>query len=254
MTRVPISTGAVLAMGRSRFGAPTRVLMWAAALLVLLASVWLDPILYHMANVGKDAIEWQAWYQVFRGMGTLWFWGAAGLAVGLVRRGAWRRRVRAAIWVFAAAVVAGLLAEALKALVGRERPILHDGSTVFRSFSHLFWSTRNLSFPSSHAAVALGGAWMVWRLRGSLRGGACIGVLALVAAGVCGASRMLTGAHFFGDIVGAAIVGAVGATIVHRLLHPAVARRWPVVCLLRRRFGGTPGAGRSSATPGTLQA
>lgn len=236
MTRVPISKWAMVAIDRPRLATPARPLMWGAALLLLLASVWLDPHLYQVAHVGKESIEWQAWYQVFRMVGTLYFWIPAGLAVGLARPGAWRRRVRAALWVFGAAAMAGLLAEVLKVAIGRERPILNDGSSVFRSISQVFLSTRDLSFPSSHAAVALGGAWMVWRLRASLRMGSCIGWLALLAAGVCGASRMLTGAHFFGDIVGAAIVGAVAAMIVHRLVHPAIARRWSLVCLLRTRF------------------
>lgn len=255
MTRVPITKWTLWAMDRSGSRTPADTggfagralvvaLLWSGAMVLLLASVLLDPYLYRVAHVGKESIEWHAWYQVFRMVGTLYFWIAAGLAVGLARPGAWRRRVRAALWVFGAAALAGLLAEVLKVAIGRERPILNDGSSVFRSISQVFLSTRDLSFPSSHAAVAFGGAWMVWRLRGTLKLGRWLGWAAPLTAGICGASRMLTGAHFFGDIVGAAIVGALAAMVVHRLIHPSVARRCPEVCLLRRH---RPGRGRPAA-------
>jgi membrane-associated phospholipid phosphatase len=217
-----------------------RQIAWLAACTLLMLSVWLDPWAYRLAHAGKDAVEPRAWYQIVRTAGTLWFWIPVGLAVGLARPGAWRRRVRAALWVLFAALVAGVAAELLKVVVGRERPLLHDGSFVFRPLTG-WLSNAGMSFPSSHAAVAFGGAWMVWRLaRGESRDWAWAGWAALAIAGACGVCRMLTGAHFLADVVGAALAGAVAAAGVHRLITPALARRWPEVCLLRRRWAARP--------------
>lgn len=215
---------------------------WGLGAAALVATVWLDRWAYHHLHAGKEAVEPQAWYQVIRAVGTLYWWIPVGLAAGLARPGAWRRRVRAALWVFFAALVSGLAAELLKVLVGRERPLLHDGSYVFRPLTG-WLDNAGLSFPSSHAAVAFGGAWMVWRLArlegGPWRGWAWV---CLALASACGVSRMLTGAHFLGDVIGSAIVGAAAALLVHRLIWPGLARRWPEVCLLRRRGIARPAA------------
>lgn len=237
------SLTAMLAWRPRRPDVGRRRALWLASGLALLASLWLDGAAYRLFHAGKDSVEWRASYQVVRSTGTLWFWAAAALIAGLARPGGWRRRVRAALWVFCAAGLAGFGAEVLKVVIGRERPLLHDGSFVWRPMASAL-STAGLSFPSSHAAVAFGGAWMVWRLgRGAGVWGVVAGVCALVLAGVCGVSRLLTGAHFLGDVVGAAILGAVAAMVVHRLITPGAARRWPLPCLLRVRFRGPePGA------------
>lgn len=226
--------------GASRPGHALRVrdwrpIRWLLAAAALILTLFVDRAVYSVALLGKDAVEPLFGYQLVRGFGSVSFWIPIALLAGLAHGGAWRRRLRAGLRVLAAALLAGLLAEILKVVVGRERPLLHDGSSVFRPMADLL-STKGLSFPSSHAAVAFGGAWMLWRLA-RLHGprwrvGAC---LALAAAAACGISRMLTGAHFLGDLVGAAIVGAIAAMTIHHAIPPGAARRLPELLLLRRR-------------------
>jgi undecaprenyl-diphosphatase len=205
---------------------------------------------YHEVCVGKEAVEWRWWYQAARFVGSLWFWMAVGVVVGLARPGAWRRRVRAGLGVLAAALLAGAAAELLKPVIGRERPLLHDGQFVFLPLTG-WLSDAGRSFPSSHAAVAFGGAWMLWRLA---RGGGSVwrigAWLALGVATCCGVSRMLTGAHFLSDVIAGGMIGALAAIGLARLVGPRLARHRPGVCLLRRRWVGRGGAGRA----GTLGA
>lgn len=213
----------------------TRPAGWMIAAIALIVCVSVDHRVYHLFHVGKEAVEGLAWYQLVRAVGTLWFWIPIALGVGLARGGAWRRRVRGALFIFFAALLAGVLAEGLKLVVGRERPLLHDGSYVFHPFGRWF-NTVGLSFPSSHAAVAFGGAWMLWRLaQARSRAWTFAALLSLIVAAGCGLSRILTGAHFLGDVVGSGITGALAAAMAHRAIPPRLARRWPTLLLLRRR-------------------
>ena len=118
-------------------------------------------------------------------------------ATVLVARHAPHRRARSA---------GGLLCEALKILLRRERPSLHDGAYYWRSFSDHFWSTGNIGLPSSHTMVAFAGAgmasflfprtWPAWML---------------LAAG-CAFTRVAAQAHFLSDVVLAAIAGLLHGT------------------------------------------
>lgn len=64
--------------------------------------------------------------------------------------------------------------------------------------------------PSSHAAVAFGGAWAVALLWPRLKG------LALFLACGCGVTRMLTGDHFLSDVVAAGLLGWGAAVVAGR--------------------------------------
>lgn len=197
-------------------------------------SLLLDHWAYHAMLMGKEAAEALASYQLVREVGTLRFWAAVALAVGALRPGSWRRRVRAAAGVFLAAAIAGLAAEVLKVVIGRDRPLYHDGAWVLRPLGDRFRG--GMGFPSSHAATAFGGAVGVWLFTGErprvhLALGICVGALSIG----CAASRMLTGAHFLSDVVGGAILGWIAARVARGGIGPRCARRWPGVLLWRPR-------------------
>ncbi len=132
------------------------------------------------------------WHRLLRVCGFLPTWLAIGAALALVDR-AWRR---AGPLVLSAAL-SGLAAELLKLIVRRERPGA-AGEYSFRAFSDDPLSTAALGMPSSHAAVAFGGAWMLARLHPRLAP-----VPLLLAAG-CGLTRVIDRAHFFSDVIAAA--------------------------------------------------
>ena len=114
-----------------------------------------------------------------------------------------------ALYFFAVIAVSGIVAQVIKHVIGRARPVLlaADGPYHFE-----FFSIRNAlaSFPSGHttsafaAAVALGymrPAWRWWLL---------------AAAVTIGLSRVLVGAHYPSDVVGGAALGSAVAVALAR--------------------------------------
>ena len=120
-----------------------------------------------------------------------------------------RRLTQAGLRLAGALLLAGLIANSGKVLLGRERPSRSEAPDVFR-----LWSSRG-SFPSGHTAVA-------FVLSGSLAAelaNPVVGTgLYLVAAGT-GWSRMNDNAHWLTDVVAGALTGILSVMIVRR--------RWP---------------------------
>lgn len=169
------------------------------------------------------------WGRLLRVVGYLPTWLLIGAALILIdrtrdlsRAGAYiRDPLTRGVMIAAGAAATGLLAEALKLVVRRGRPIIEDGLSsgyAFRALSDSPLSTSGLGMPSSHAAVGFGAAcmlciihrpaWPVWML---------------LAIG-CGATRVLARAHFVSDVVASAFLGAVVAWGLWSL-HVARCRR-----------------------------
>lgn len=148
------------------------------------------------------------WYEAMRVLGFLPVWAMISLSVSLHAPNAIKRGVA----VFIAPMAAGLAAEVIKVIVGRERPRNTGGSYVFRTIMERFESP-SLGFPSSHVAVAAGGAFMLsmlWPRTWPV-------CLMLIVA--CTWSRVADGgAHFMSDAAGAAAIGYLAARITHKLL------------------------------------
>jgi membrane-associated phospholipid phosphatase len=180
----------------------------------------LDRAAFHFLFVGEgdtlDRLESKDWYRFFRIVGTLFPWLFISAAIALYGAERTRRERRtgtpevAAFLILASAALSGFIAEILQVVTGRLRPRTTDGATVFRGLIHRFENPDGLCFPSSHAAVAFGAAFMVWFLYPAP------GVVALIAATACGLSRLLAGGHFLTDVFAAALLGYATA----RLLRP----------------------------------
>jgi membrane-associated phospholipid phosphatase len=151
------------------------------------------------------------WGRFLRSIGSLVFWVPLATAVWLEGRARGAPRPRQAWMLVLAPIAAGLGAEILKLLLRRERPSLHAGEWVFRSFAERPFSTSALGLPSSHVMVAFGGAAVLARMFPQTAP-----VAYLLAAG-CGLTRVLSRGHFLSDVVvGAAAGWAVGALLWHR--------------------------------------
>jgi len=126
------------------------------------------------------------------------------------------RSVRRSNRLFFAVLTAGIAAELLKLVVGRERPI--DGlvfqGEVWKPFLGAFTGGGNLGFPSSHAAVAFAGAAMLAAFFPRLRA-----LIFTLAAG-CALSRMLVGAHWLSDVVAGAAIGVFAAKLFTPIPNP----------------------------------
>lgn len=193
-----------------------------ALLIAYLIAALLDPVVFRVLYVGEGGaqhLEGRDWYRAFRVVGTLWVWIPLAAAIGLQgsMHAAWR--------LLAAPALGGLVAEVVKLLVGRQRPIhngVGDGVYVYYGWLERF--TRgvegggNYGMPSSHAAVAFAGAFA---LAGLYPRTAPVGIA--LACG-CALTRLITGAHFLTDVLVGMLIGLWAA----RLLGPRDPRpAWP---------------------------
>ena len=142
------------------------------------------------------------WARLLRVMGFLPTWLVAALALYLQDRTTAPPRAARRAWYLALApTAAGLLGEILKLLLRRERPEAHGGSYGFRLWSDHPFSTVGLALPSSHTIVAFGAATALARLFPRAKW-----VWFVLAAG-CGATRVLSRAHFLSDVSLGAVMG-----------------------------------------------
>ncbi len=176
----------------------------------------LDFPLLHLFYMGDDrSIENHDWYRMLRVVGFLGTWAVVGIIFILHDR----NRHRGAA-VFLSALTAGALAELMKLIIGRERPVdgnqIQEGWYNFRPFLSGFTDGSNLGLPSSHAATAFGGCLMLAALIPNTRR-----FLILLALG-CGITRMLTGAHFATDVYTGAILGYLVSLLYTKLTPPHI--------------------------------
>lgn len=211
------------------------LLTWVAVTAGFVVVSLLDRAIYFglrwQASPGVKPLEVRDWYQFLRQAGYLPTWIVIGVAIVLfdARRAGrvgpsvgpaaslWARARRGAALMLGAAL-SGAAAEILKLLIGRERPEGPGGvfqGYVFRPLLDGFRDGSNLGLPSSHAAVAFGGAFVLMRLFPG------VWPAALAAALGCGVSRLLAGAHFASDVYAAALVAyACSAGVCRLLLRP----------------------------------
>lgn len=111
------------------------------------------------------------------------------------------------------AAMAGVIAELLKRLVGRTRPVIETGGfdviTRYKPFLRSFLDDSNLGFPSSHAAVIAGASLLVAAQVPRAAAWAVV-VIALVSY-----QRLAQSAHFPTDILGGVLIGAFCAAYVN---------------------------------------
>jgi undecaprenyl-diphosphatase len=122
-----------------------------------------------------------------------------------------------------AALASGALAFAINQLIHA----LHDRARPYeahRGVAHPYANGMDASFPSDHASAAFGIAWLIFLVDRT------IGALFLAAAAVVAVGRVVTGAHYPGDVLAGALVGLGSALVVRRFVLPLLARQ------LRRRF------------------
>lgn len=194
----------------------------AVVLFAFIAASVLDHWAYFFFKSGDTArVEGRDWYRLLRVMGYLPTWLIVALAAWLLsKKEAIAARVSMALSILAGATLSGAAAELLKLIIARERPGL-DGRYYFRGLLAGFSDGGNLGFPSSHAAVAFGGAIALTLARPAL------GPLAIMLAAGCAWTRLLSGDHFLSDVTGAAMLAyavSVPACRVLGLIPPKLPR------------------------------
>jgi undecaprenyl-diphosphatase len=195
------------------------VVITAAAVLVgLTIAVWVrwaplirtdQKINIHWYGYGLGRPDWVAAWRFVTHGGDTWFvlmvWVLALILLLALRL------PRLGLAVFVAVVLSQVLFRGLRALVGRPRPEV--------GFVH----PAGPGYPSSHAMGAATGAillvLLIWSVRRAwLRAG--VVAVAVLWAGVVGVSRVVLGAHWATDVLGAWLL--------------AVAVVWPVYAVMAR--------------------
>ncbi|MEQ8769017.1 MAG: phosphatase PAP2 family protein [Phycisphaerales bacterium] len=203
----------------SRLSAPKRWLLAGAitALMLVVLSVADRSLILELAEPEKRDDSWR-W--ALKQVGDIRLWLAVAVLAFIVKRD-WR-------WpagLLGSAALAGGLAELAKLVIGRERPvrdfviqqeILDGAHYVWKDgplgpFLAGFWDSSNLGLPSSHTAVAFGGAAVLGVLAPNLR------LPALILATGCGLTRVLAGAHFPTDVALGAAIGVASAALIARI-------------------------------------
>lgn len=169
----------------------------------------LDPWVFQ--HVSNPTVYDHDWGRLLRVMGSLVLWAPLCLAVWL------QTRARRSGLLLLAPVLAGGVAELLKLVIRRERPDLHAGAYVYRSFAERPFDTHDLGFPSSHVMVAFAGAAVLARFYPR-----AAPVAYALAAG-CALTRVLAQAHFASDVVAGGIAGWAVGYWLGRARRPEVA-------------------------------
>jgi membrane-associated phospholipid phosphatase len=152
--------------------------------------------------------------QLFRGWGFLGTWVLIAITARLLakpdRTGAmtgWRRHLYRKEWLlFASPLLSGGAAEVGKLIIRRLRP--HgEFFYLYRSWLTDPFRSSGLGFPSSHTAVAFGGSTILLLQFPKLQ------IPAVVMAVGCMTTRVFSGAHYFSDGVGGALVGVISSVL-----------------------------------------
>ncbi|MGW2118751.1 phosphatase PAP2 family protein [Streptomyces zhihengii] len=236
--------------GGRRMGAAAltgTVLLAAAAVLTVLVALSWEPLLAFDRSVTealhRSAVAEPGLTRANRIM-TDWVWDpwtmrllAAAVTVWL-----WRRGDRLlAVWVAGASALGAALQQAMKALVGRDRPQWPDPVDT----------AQFAAYPSGHAMTAALTCglvlWLLHRDGVGGRGWAWAVALATVSVAGVGFTRVYLGVHWPSDVLGgwllgAAVVAVTAASYERRLL----ARR----TLEAGAENECPRTGRSPASPG----
>lgn len=193
------------------FGALRTPRQWAvfvgAAVVAVVLAHLLDEQAWRMLRDPR-VYEKDLW-RLFRLIGYLPTWLIVATAL-------WTHDRQAPEWgwrgglVLLAPMLGGAVAELLKLVIRRLRPVPDVFAYSFRSFTEDPWSTRGLGMPSSHAMVAFAGAaalsrvfprsWWLWYL---------------LATG-CAVSRMMALGHFLSDTVVGALLGYMVGVLLAR--------------------------------------
>ncbi|WP_222875317.1 phosphatase PAP2 family protein [Terrihabitans soli] len=120
-------------------------------------------------------------------------------------------RAAAALYVFAAVVVAGLAAALLKFIIGRARPSLIEEAGPY-AFDIFGPSAKWASFPSGHTTTIMSCAAALALLLPRWR------VPILIAGVVFSCSRVFIGAHYPTDVLGGIALGALVSWLFARAL------------------------------------
>src|SRR6266516_3968587 len=186
----------------------------------------INQFVYHHAWLGRELSALEKWAVPAIAVATFALWL-------LARPGGTRKWKLASACALGSAALALLINQVIGKLWHRERPFAaHPAAHVWGSRSH------DPSFPSDHASAAFAIAFAVFLFD------RVVGTFFLAVAVLIGLGRVLTGAHYPGDVLAGGAVGLLAALVVvylgrrvlawavrlvERVTDPIVAPAWRVL-------------------------
>lgn len=179
---------------------------------VIICYLFVDlPVARAFHDLSQDTLDVFEWITIF-GYSTGYLIVSMGLYIFfrlIKKNGLYASR---ALLIFSAIAVSGLVANIVKPIVGRARPIMFFEKDQY-GFFPLQTDYEFNSFPSGHAtaafalAVSLSVIWPRYRL-----------VFILLAC-IVASSRFVLPSHYLGDTVAGAFIGASTALILRKLIQ-----------------------------------
>ena len=187
--------------------------------------LWLDrPVALYFKTLDLTMPQLVAPFKIITDAGkSQWYLfplaGYLALVIAMIRmkpndRPLWSARLAKAGFVFTSLAVSGLLADGIKILLGRPRPVLL-AQDIFNQFAPFTFDARWWSFPSGHSTSVMALALAVSMLTPAWRWPF------LVFAGIIMSSRIIIAAHYPSDVMG----GVAVAILVHCALQKLFVRR-----------------------------
>jgi len=132
---------------------------------------------------------------------------------------AWRRGSQEWTRIFLAMLLAMMLAGVVGTVIKRSVPRARPSVYTDTRWGGPRFSSKYHSFPSGHvsASTAFFGVLVIARRR--------MGLVCLLIPILIGFSRMYIGAHYFSDVVCAAVLGSLCALVVAHFIFPQIGKR-----------------------------
>jgi membrane-associated phospholipid phosphatase len=216
----------------SRWKPYARAAGWIVlAVAVIALATLLDPTIANLCELPKPS-PWRrlTWWASKLGEG--WVVAVGGLAGSMILL-LFGRVMAARLWFIAAStgLLTGAAASILRVFVGRTRPHVTEPQGFYGIWHDAHWIVGRYdysSFPSGHAATAMGLAVAIWLIH--RKAGALVWLFAAMVAW----SRVAVGSHHFSDTVGSCFLALFAAPFIFKFLGIAIDKATSIFQTLRK--------------------
>ncbi len=180
----------------------------ALTLLGTASYVWIDqPVTDYIISTKTPWIT-EIFKQITR-LGESQWYLAVGLLIWLIYRNNNERKASQGLLLFSSIAVSGIIANILKSLLGRARPRLYIHEQIYGfDFFHIEYAW--LSFPSGHAATALGASSVLAICFPRFK-------YPIYAIGIVTAlSRVILTQHYLSDVIAGSVLGLATTIFIYQ--------------------------------------
>ncbi len=179
-----------------------------ASVAVAASYLWIDrPVADYFLTIRDGTVY--GFFKALTVLGESQWYLAGGLLAWAFYRKRSARASQGGLFLFTSVATSGIAANLLKALLGRARPRLYFHESLY-GFDPFHIEYAWLSFPSGHAATALGAATVLVLLFPRFKH------LFLVTGFAIAISRIVLTQHYVGDVIAGSLLGALVTALLYR--------------------------------------